>query len=108
MTHSKLFARINRMKKRKDRIKEASRTRSKRPKGSTAGKQMHHSEPDPWKELRIKLQPINKAYRNFKEKRRIAKQKDERRKLKNQEEQRLREEEAHRLKQVHFLRARLN
>ena len=85
------------MRKKKDRTKDATKTRVRRARGSMGGKQIYQNEPDPWKELRLKLQPLNKAYRNFKEKRRIAKEKEERKRLQEQEEQRVREEEAQRL-----------
>ena len=86
------------MKKRKGKIKEISRVRLKKTRGSSSSKQISQSEPpDPWKEIRLKLQPLSKAYKNFKEKRKIARQKEERRRLKEEEAQRLKEEEAQRL-----------
>ena len=54
---------------------------------------------DLWKEIRLNLRPIGKAYNKFREKRRITKQKEEDRKLKETEKQRLREEEALRLQE---------
>ena len=69
----------------------------KRTRGSTINKQINQKDPDPWKEIRLKLQPLSKAFRDFREKRKIAKQKEERRRLKEQEVQRLQEEEVQRL-----------
>lgn len=88
------------MKKKKERIKVPSRTKIKRGRGSTTNKQMYQNSPDPWKELSLKLQPLNRAYRNFKEKRRLAKEKEERRRLKEQEELRIREEEHQKLMEL--------
>ena len=66
------------MKKGKGKIKEAPRIRLKKPRGSTINKQANQREPDPWKEILLKLQPLSKAYREFREKRKIVKQKEER------------------------------
>ncbi len=88
------------MKKKKERIKVPSRTKIKRGRGSTTNKQMYQNSPDPWKELSLKLQPLNRAYRNFKEKRRLAKEKEEKRRLKEQEELRIREEEHQKLMEL--------
>jgi len=68
-------------------------------KGSMVNKRTNQRVPDPWKEIRLKLKPIGKAYNKFREKRRIAKQKEEERKLKDEEKQRLIEEEALRLQE---------
>ena len=87
------------MKKKKDKIREQPRTRLKRTRTSNVSRQMNLREPDPWKELSLKLQPLSRAYRNFREKWRIAKQKEERRKFKDEEDQKIREEEAQRLMQ---------
>jgi len=84
------------MKKGKDKIKEIPKI-MKRTRGSTINKQTNQSEPDPWKELRLKLKPLSKAYSDFRAKRKIAKQKEEQKRLKEQEEQRINEEEAQRL-----------
>jgi len=86
------------MKKGKGKIKEIPRI-MKRTRGSTINKQINQKDPDPWKEIRLKLQPLSKAYNDFREKRKIAKQKEERRRLKEQEERRLKEEEAQRLQE---------
>jgi len=61
-------------------------------------RKISRKEPDPWKELLLKLQPISKAFKEFRKKRKIAKQEDERRRLKDEEEQRLKEQEALRRK----------
>ena len=61
-------------------------------------RKINRKEPDPWKELLLKLQPISKAFKEFIKKRKIAKQEDERRRLKDEEEQRLKEQEALRRK----------
>ena len=85
------------MKKGKSKIKEEHRIIQKRTRGSAANKQASQREPNLWKEIRLQLQPLSKAYNKFREKRKISKQKQERRRLKVQEEQRLKEEEAQRL-----------
>ena len=84
------------MKKGKDKIKEIPKI-MKRTRGSTINKQTNQSEPDPWKELRLKLKPLSKAYSDFRAKRKIAKEKEEQRRLKEQKEQRFQEEETQRL-----------
>jgi len=84
------------MKKGKDKIKEIPKI-IKRTRGSTVNKQTNQSEPDPWKELRLKLKPLSRAYSDFRAKRKITKQKEEQKRLKDQEEQRINEEEAQRL-----------
>ena len=76
------------MKKGKNKIKEATRIIQKRTRGSASNKQARQREPNLWKEIRVQLQPLNKAYNKFREKRKIAKQKAERKRLKEQEEQR--------------------
>ena len=92
------------MKKRNDINKQVKKI--KRTKNSIANKRRTKSEPDlwkeirsNWKEIRLSLKPLGKAYNKFKGKRIIAKEKEERIKLKEQEEQRLREEEALRLQE---------
>ena len=79
------------MKKRNDIKKEVKKI--KKTKSSTVSKRTNQRVPDPWKEIRLKLKPIGKAYNKFREKRRIAKQKEEERRLKEEEEQRLKEQE---------------
>ena len=82
------------MKKRDVSKKEAAKIKLKKTKSSTANKRTNQRVPDPWKEIRLKLKPLGKAYNKFKDKRRIAKQKEEQKRLKFEEEQRLREEES--------------
>ena len=84
------------MKKGKDKIKEIPKI-MKRTRGSIINKQTNQSEPDPWKEIRLKLKPLSKVYSDFRAKRKIAKQKEGQKRLKEQEEQRINEEEARRL-----------
>ena len=85
------------MKKGKSKTKEASRITQKRTKSTTINRHANQREPNLWKEIRVQLQPLSKAYNKFREKRKISKQKAERRGLKEQEELKLREEEAQRL-----------
>ena len=85
------------MKKRDDNKKEVTKIKLKETKDSKVNRRTSQREPDPWKEIRLKLKPLGKAYNKFREKRRIAKQKEEERRLKEEEEQRLREEAALRL-----------
>ena len=85
------------MKKRND-IKKVVK-KIKKIKDSKINKRRNQRETDLWKEIRSNLKPLGKAYNKFREKRRIAKQKEEERKLKEEEKQRLREEEALRLQE---------
>ena len=92
------------MKKRND-IKKGVK-KIKKTEDSKLNKRRKQSEPDLWKEIRLNwkelrtnLKPLGKAYNKFKEKRRVAKEKEERIRLKEQEEQKLREEEALRLQE---------
>ena len=87
------------MRREKNNKKEVTKIRLKKIKNSIANKRLNQKEPDLWKEIRFKLQPLNKAYRNFIEKRRIVKQKEERSKQQEKEEQRLKEQEAKRLQE---------
>ena len=87
------------MKKRDDNKKEVTKIKLKETKDSKVNRRTSQREPDPWKEIRLKLKPLGKAYNKFKEKRRIAKQKEEERRLKEQNKQRLREEETLRLQE---------
>ena len=72
------------MKKINSNKKEVSKIKSRKTKGSMVNKRTNQREPDPWKEIRLKLKPLSKAYNKFKEKRRIAKQKEEERRLKEE------------------------
>ena len=85
------------MKKRDDIKKEVKKI--KKTEDSKVNKRRNQREPDLWKEIRSNLKPLGKAYNKFREKRRIAKQKEEERRLKEEEKQRLREEEALRLQE---------
>ena len=77
------------MKKRNDIKKEVKKI--KKTENSKVNKRRNQSEPDLWKEIRSNLKPLGKVYNKFREKRRIAKQKEEERRLKEEEKQRLRE-----------------
>ena len=85
------------MKKRNDTKKSVKKI--KKTEDSKVNKRRNKNEPDLWKEIRSNLKPLSKAYNKFREKRRIAKQKEEERKLKDEEKQRLIEEEALRLQE---------
>ena len=85
------------MKKRNGIKKEVKKI--KKTKDSMVNKRRNQSEPDLLKEIRSNFKHFGKVYNKFREKRRIAKQKEEERRLKEQEEQRLREEEALRLQE---------
>ena len=80
------------MKKGNNNKKEIIKVKLKKRKSSTVNKRIGQREPDPWKEIQLKLQPLSKAYRNFRQKRKIAKEKEKLRRLKREEEQRLKEE----------------
>jgi len=85
------------MKKRNGIKKEVKKI--KKTKDSIVNKRRNQSEPDLWKEIRSNLKPLSKVYNKFREKRRIGKQKEEERRLKEEEKQRLREEAALRLQE---------
>ena len=85
------------MKKRNDNKKEIPKIKLKKTKNSTVNKQINRREPDLWKEISSKFKQLSKAYRDFREKQKIIKQKEERSRLKEQEEQRLKEREEQRL-----------
>ena len=72
--------------------KEVIKIKLKKTKDSMVNKRKSQREPDPWKEIRLKLKPLGKAYNKFREKQKIKKQKEEQRRLKAEEEQRLKEE----------------
>jgi len=90
------------MKKRNDIKKEVKKIKKKE--DTMVNKRRNQSEPDLWKEIRSNLRPLGKAYNKFREKRKIAKQKEEERKLKEEEKQRLREEEILRLQEQEEIR----
>ena len=81
------------MKKGNDNKKEVTKIKLKKTKDSMVNRRTSQREPDPWKEIRLKLKPLSKAYNKFREKRRITKQKEEERRLKEEEERKLKEEE---------------
>jgi len=85
------------MRKRNDIKKEVKKI--KKTEDSTVNKRRNKNEPDLWKEICSNLKPLGKAYNKFREKRRIAKQKEEERRLKEEEKQRLKEAEAIRLQE---------
>ena len=87
------------MKKRDNNKKEVTRIKLKKTKGLVVNKRTSQREPNPWKEMRLQLKPLSKAYNKFRRKRKIAKEKEERRRLKEDEEQKLREETALRLQE---------
>ena len=80
------------MKKRNDIKKEVVKSKLKKTKGSKVKKRTNQRTSNPWKEIRLKLKPLSKAYNKFREKRRIVKQKEKQRRLKEEEEQRFRKE----------------
>ena len=63
------------MRRGKNSKKEVTKIRLKKTKNSIANKRINQKEPDFWKEIRFKLKPLSKAYRNFVEKRKIVKHK---------------------------------
>ena len=73
------------MKKRDDNKKEVTKIKLKKTKDSMVNRRTSQRKPDFWKEIRLKLKPLSKAYNKFREKRRIAKQKEEQRRLKAEE-----------------------
>ena len=92
------------MKKRNDIKKEVKKI--KKTEVLKVIKRRNQNEPDlwkeirsNWKEIRTNLKPLKKAYNKFQWKRKIVKEKEERIRLKEQEEQRVREEEALRLQE---------
>ena len=70
------------MKKRASNKKEVLKTKLKKTKTLAANRRTKQNVPDPWKEIGKKLKPIGKAYNKFIEKRKVAKQKEELKKLK--------------------------
>jgi len=79
------------MKKRKNNKRAVNKI--DKSKVSNFRKQKNNNEVDLWKEIRTNFKPVVQAYKKFSEKRRIAKQKEHERKLKQDEKQKLREEE---------------
>jgi len=83
-----------------DKKKESEKIRlKKKTKNLITNKRAKEREPDPWKEVYSKFKLLSKKYKNFREKQKIKKQKEEQRKLKEQEEQRLQEQEEQKLQE---------
>jgi CspA family cold shock protein len=72
--------------------KEIIKIRSKKTKNLITNKRIKEKEPDLLKEVYSGLRLLGKKYKNFREKQKIQKQKEEQRRLKEQEEQRLQEQ----------------
>ena len=85
------------MKKEKNNKKEIPKIKLKKTKNPVVSKHINRKEPDLWKEISSKFQPIIKTYTEYKKKRKIEKIKEEQRKIKMEEKQRLKEEGAQRL-----------
>jgi len=85
------------MKKRKDTKKLAKK--NEKSEDSKANIKKKQNEVDLWKEIRTNIKPLVKAYNKFSEKRKIAKQREEDRKFKEDEKQKFREEEALKLQE---------
>ena len=62
--------------------KEITKIRSKKTKNLTINKRIKEREPDLWKEMYSGLKLLGKKYKNFREKQKIQKQKEEQRRLK--------------------------
>ena len=82
-----------------DARKEVTKIKLEETKDPKVNRRTSLRVPDPWKEIRLKLKPLAKTYNKFREKRRITKQKENERRLKEEEEQKLREEAALRLQE---------
>ena len=81
------------MKKRKNIKKEIPKIKLKKTKNLIVSKHINRKEPDLWKEISSKFQPLIKTYSDYRKKRKIAKIKEEQRRIKMEEKQRLKEEE---------------
>jgi len=104
------------MKKRNNIKKEV--TKIKKTEYSKVNKRRKQREPDLWEEIRSSLKPLGKAYNKFREKRIIAKQKEEERrvdrertiekekKTKEEKERRLKEQERQRLEEKRIIEKR--
>ena len=79
--------------------KEIAKAKSRKTKNLNVNKRIKEREPDLWKEVYSKLKLFSKKYKNFREKQKIKKQKEEQRRLKEQEQQRLQEQEQQRLQE---------
>ena len=88
------------MKKGKNNEKVIAKSKLKKIKRSNVRKRIEQQDlADTWRSIRLKLKPLNKAFINFREKRKIKKQKEELRRLKEEEKQRLHEREEQRLQE---------
>ncbi len=79
--------------------KEITKIRLKKTKNLITNKRIKKREPDFLKEVYSGLRLLGKKYKNFREKQKIKKQKEEQRRLKEQEEQRLQEQEQQKLQE---------
>ena len=79
--------------------KEIIKIRSKKTKNLITNKRIKEKEPDLLKEVYSGLRLLGKKYKNFREKQKIQKQKEEQRRLKEQEEQELQEQEQQKLQE---------
>ena len=88
------------MKKGKNNEKVIAKSKLKKIKSSNVRKRIEQQDlSDTWRAIRLKLKPLSKAYINFREKRKIKKEKEELRRLKEEEKQRLHEREEQRLQE---------
>ena len=71
------------MKKGKDNKKEIPKIKLKKTKNPVVSKHINRKEPDLWKEISSKFQPIIKTYTEYKKKRKIEKIKEEQRRIKD-------------------------
>ena len=81
------------MKKGKDNKKEIPKIKLKKTKNLIVSKHINRKKPDLWKEISSKFQPLIKTYSDYRKKRKIAKIKEEQRRIKMEAKQRLKEEE---------------
>jgi cold shock CspA family protein len=79
--------------------KEITKIRSKKTKNLITNKRTKEREPDFLREVYLGLRLLGKKYKNFREKQKIKKQKEEQIRLKEQEEQRLQEQEQQKLQE---------
>jgi len=82
-----------------DKKKEIKKIRSKKIKSLITNKRTKEREPDFLKEVYSGIRLLGKKYKNFREKQKIKKQKEEQIRLKEQEEQRLQEQEQQKLQE---------
>jgi len=82
-----------------DKKKEIAKIRSKKIKNLITNKRIKEREPDLWKEVYSGLKLLGNKYKDFREKQKIKKQKEEQIRLKEQEEQRVQEQEQQKLQE---------